>query len=299
MTVNQRISLVKSLGVTYFRPNAPFVDRSSGSCDECEAAAAAGLKLILTVRANGGGQQPTSPPADLAAYQRGLADILNRYPPAILVVENEENSSTFYTGTPEQYGAQLGAACETAHARGIPCANGGLVSTMVAFLVYDDYLQKGLTLQAASFASRAFTPWVQSLLGTPEYHSQVQKGKALLAQDRAAGVDFLNFHWYINDSEAFGEAVSYLRGALGVAVICNEMGQYDTDPSWVTGLLQAVLDQRLPVAVWYSVDATKAIALMNPDATLRPNGVAFQQFVRDRFPPPRGRPIHRRLGRVP
>jgi hypothetical protein len=60
------------------------------------------LQLVLTVRANGRGQA-TAPPSDLAAYQRTLSQVLDTYRPAILVVENEENSALFYTGTPEEY----------------------------------------------------------------------------------------------------------------------------------------------------------------------------------------------------
>lgn len=127
------IEVAKTLGVVYFRPASVFLDQWNGTCLECELALNAGLRLVLTVRNSG--PLPTAPPRDLVAYQRTLSQVLDTYRPVVLAVENEENSALFYTGTPEEYGAQLRAACQVAHQRGIPCTNGGLVSTLVALLV--------------------------------------------------------------------------------------------------------------------------------------------------------------------
>ncbi|MGC8916905.1 MAG: hypothetical protein ACP5NF_08005 [Thermoanaerobaculum sp.] len=138
------IEVAKTLGAVYFRPSAVFLDEWQGSCPECDIGQNAGLRLVLTVRANGRGQA-TSPPTDLVTYGKTLGQVLETYRPALLVVENEENSRLFYTGSPEDYAAELRAACEVAHAKGIPCTNGGLVSTLVALLVYDHYLEKGQT----------------------------------------------------------------------------------------------------------------------------------------------------------
>jgi hypothetical protein len=98
--------------------------------------------LILTARSNVGEAPPfaTTPPQDGAAYRRNLSDILARYRPEVLVVENEEDSAQYWTGTPEQYGALLKAACQVAHDQKIPCANGGVDKTM-ALLVWADYLE--------------------------------------------------------------------------------------------------------------------------------------------------------------
>ncbi|MDR7470356.1 MAG: hypothetical protein QN152_08560 [Armatimonadota bacterium] len=41
-------------------------------------------------------------------------------------------------------------------------------------------------------------------------------------------------------------------------------------------------DLRLPYAVWFSIDAARARALMNPDGTLRPTGEAFRAFMAGR-----------------
>jgi hypothetical protein len=44
-----------------------------------------------------------------------------------------------------------------------------------------------------------------------------------------------------------------------------------------------VVELALPVAVWFSVDAAKARALVNPDGSLRPTGEAFQRFIAVHF----------------
>jgi hypothetical protein len=279
----QGMQLAKALGAVYYRPSsALFVDEWNGSCPECDKARDAGLQLVLTVRANGRGQA-TSPPSDLAAYQRTLSQVLDTYPPSLLVVENEENSALFYTGTPEEYAAQLQAACQVAHARGIPCTNGGLVSTLVALLVYHHYLESGQRQAAQDFAQRVFTPQEQALLDSPQAQEQVRKGKALLASYRAAGADYVNFHWYIADTQALGEAVAFLTSQTGLPALTNEIGQHNDDPNQTTAVMGKVVELGLPIAVWFSVDAAKARALVNPAGSLRPTGEAFQRFIAEHF----------------
>mgnify|MGYP000114960707 FL=1 len=274
--------LAKELGAVYIRPDSIFLDEWNGTCLECDLALKAGLKLVLTVRANGR-RQATSPPGDLAAYQRTLDQVLDRYRPAVLVVENEENSALFYTGTPEEYAAELEAACQVAHRKGVACANGGLVSTLVALLVYDSYMESGQKAKAEDFASRSLTPEQRRLLGSARHREQIGKGKALLASYRAAGADYVNFHWYIADPRALEEAVAYLRAQTGLPVITNEIGQHNDDPDQTTTVMGKAMELGLPIAVWFSVDAPKARALVNPDGSLRSTGEAFQRFIQEHF----------------
>ena len=255
---SQGMQVAKILGAVYYRPSsALFLNEWNGTCPECAAALAAGFRLVLTVRANGRGQA-TAPPSDLAAYQRTLSQVLDTYRPAILVVENEENSALFYTGTPEEYAAELKAACQVAHAKRIPCTNGGLVSILVALLVYHHYLESGQRQAAQDFAQRVFAPQEQELLNSPQAQEQVRKGKALLASYRAAGADYVNFHWYIADPRALGEAVAYLRAQTGLPVLTNEIGQHSDDPHQTMAIMGKVVELGLSIAVWFSMDAPKA-----------------------------------------
>ncbi|MCL6505830.1 MAG: hypothetical protein K6T59_02295 [Bryobacteraceae bacterium] len=280
----QGIQVARELGAAYFRPDAVFVEGGPAVCAVCEAARRAGLKLVLTVRNNG--PRATTPPADLGRYQRAVAGVVEQYRPEILVVENEENSALFYDGTPEAYASQLKAACEAAHRQGIRCTNGGLVSALVALLVYDDYLSRGERQRAEAFASRVFPPRQRQLLGAARAREQIRKGKALLASYRAAGADYVNFHWYITDPRALEEAVAYLKARSGLPAITNEVGQFTDDPEQTRAVMGKIVELGLPVAVWFGLDGPRARGLVDPDGRLRSTGQAFQEFIRRRFPRP-------------
>ncbi len=278
---SQGMQVAKALGVVYFRPSSVFLDQWKGTCPECDIALKAGLKLVLTVRNSG--PLPTSPPRDLLAYQHTLGQVLDKYRPAVLVVENEENSNLFYTGSPEEYAAQLKAACEVAHKRGIPCTNGGLVSSLVALLVDDHYRQKGQTEAAQDFLSRAFTAEERRLLNSPRAWEQLARGRALLSVYRAAGADYVNFHWYIADAKALEEAVAFLKEQTGLPVLTNEIGQRTDDPNQTTAVMGKVGELSLPIAVWFGLDGPRARGLVNLDGSLRPTGEAFKRFIQSTF----------------
>jgi len=137
-----------------------------------------------------------------------------------------------------------------------------------------------MTKAARDFAARVFTPEMQRRLSSPKAEEQIRKGKALIGSYRAAGADYMNFHWYIADNEALSEAVAYLKAKTKLPVISNEIGQHNDDPKQTIAVLAKVVELGLPIAIWFSVDAAKARALMNPDGTLRPTGRAFQHFIR-------------------
>ena len=283
MALALRIEIAQRLGALYFRPESLFLDRWGGTCQPCDAALSAGLKLVLPVRANGGPATPTTPPSDLEAYRRTLGRVLIRYRPAVIAVENEENSALFYTGTPEQYGAQLQAACEVAHQQGVPCTNGGLVSALVALLVYYHYLELGDYARAQDFRARAFPPEQHQWLDTPLAREQLEKGKQLIAVYRASQIDFVNFHWYIADPGTLREAVIYLRAQLGRPVMTNEVGQFTDDPTETWNKIGAIVGLGLPIAVWFAQDGPKARGLVNGDGSLRPTGEAFRRFIEQHF----------------
>ena len=277
------IQVAKNLGVTYIRPEAIRLNTWNGSCSTCDAINASGLKAIPTIVNSGGVGVASAPPSDINVFKQKLSEVLNKYPFDIVFIENEENSTLFYSGTPEQYGAELKAACEVAHSKGLKCSNGGLVSKLVALLTYNNYLDQGNSAKANDFAARAFDPSERSQLNSPAFKAYVKKGEALIDQDKAAGADYFNFHWYIPDTQALQETVAYLRERSGMTVITNEVGQQkNTDPQQVTGDLTTLTKLNIPFILWFSEDinvAAQAKALNNPDGSLRPNGEAFKSFI--------------------
>lgn len=290
--IEAKIRTAKALGARYYRTtNALFIDSWTGRDPECDAAIAAGLELVLTVRAGSGPPlRPSRPPEDIEAYKRILGEILDRYRPALLVVENEENSAAlFYDGTPKAYHRELRAACEVAHARGIKAANGGLVSTLVAGLVADHYEKSRDAARAEDFLRRTLDENLRRQLRRKDRRvvEQLEKGRALLAGYKAAGADYVNFHWYIADTPALIEAVTFLKEATGLPVLSNEVGQQkNEDPGQVTSVMTTIRDLGLPIAIWYSVDVPGfggARGLVDSGYRLRPNGEAFRKFLRDNY----------------
>lgn len=310
---------VRELGATHFRPPEVMVDQWLAAGGGQRAAAGrlrqSGLKLILTVRNNGHNARgreriPTSPPKDLKRYQEAIAEILDAYRPKVLVVENEENAPPFYyDGTrrgvwdsPEDgidtvraYARQLFAACEVAHERGVLCTNGGLTSGAAAALTWFYYLEQDQPKRACDFARRAFYTRQDPRAGERYCQARsaaqvpaklrdkiVRIARPLLEVYRRAPTDLVNFHWYIHDPQALQEAVRYLRTATGKGVMTNEIGQWqwDADPAAVQPLLQALTDAQVRYAVWFSIDTGHARGLVNQDGSLRPNGEAFQNFLR-------------------
>jgi len=292
ISTERAVELARDFGVTAYRPSkAIIVESWRGQCAECATARRAGLELILSVRASGGPGIPSAPPADLEKYRERLGEILDQTQPAILTVENEENSELFYTGTPEEYGSQLQAACEVAHARGIQCTNGGLVSSLVALLTWEDILAQGDAAGACDFAWRAFAgqgePVPPEVLCRarsaadlpPLVQAKIAKGHALLDVYQTVEIDALNFHWYVADAEAMRQAVEFLRDGSDLPILSNEVGQHDEDPATPPAVLSEALGVDLSCAVWFSIDISQARALINPDGSLRPNGLAFRDFM--------------------
>jgi acetyl esterase/lipase len=289
-----RVELAKALGVSYFRPWYVNVEAWNGACYDlaCDLGPNAGLKLILTARNNVNEAPPfaTTPPQDGAAYRRTLSEILTRYQPEVLVVENEEDSAQYWSGTPEQYGALLKAACQVAREQKIPCANGGLSNKTLALLVWADYIDHQQITEACNFVQRAGAVLAADLCRfsavdhlTDEDKAVLNTGRKLLDIYKSSGQDYLNFHWYVPDKSAFSEAVNYLRRTINLPVMSNEIGQIDQSPEAVQKLLSAAAELKLTYAIWFSLDRDPAVALQNEDGSLRPNGQAFHDFMQTHY----------------
>lgn len=278
------VRVAKALGVRSVRPDAVLTATDTPTCPACGRFREAGFDLVLTVRHTSAPRTPSRPPRDLGAYGRAVEAVVARYRPALLVVENEENSALFYAGTPEEYGAQLRVACEAAHRLGTPCTNGGLVGRLVALLVYDGYRRAGQVERAADFARRVFPAELRGAADSPRAREQLERGRRLLRVYRQAGADFVNFHWYEADPGAFAEAVRTLRQQTSLPVVTNEVGQRNENPAQTTALMEKILQVGLPVAVWFGRDGPRARGLVEPDGRLRATGAAFARFVREQLP---------------
>ena len=87
-----------------------------------------------------------------------------------------------------------------------------LVSSLVVFLVSENYKANGDTNKADEYLDRALIGAKQQLISqvNSKGQEQITKGKELLAGYKTRA-DFMNFHWYTADIEALGEAVGCYR----------------------------------------------------------------------------------------
>jgi acetyl esterase/lipase len=289
-----RVDLAKSLGAAYFRPWYVNLEAWNGACYDlaCDLGPNAGLKLILTARNNVNEAPPfaTTPPKDGAVYRRNLSEVLTRYKPEVLVVENEEDTAQSWAGTPEQYTTLLKAACQVAHDQKIACANGGLSNKTLALLVWADYIEHQQITEACSFVQHSTVVLAPDLCRftaidhlSDEDKAALNTGRKLLETYKSSGQDYLNFHWYVPDKSAFSEAVNYLRRTVNLPVMSNELGQLDQSADAVQKLLSAATELKLSYAIWFSLDRDPAVALQNEDGSLRPNGQAFREFMQAHY----------------
>jgi hypothetical protein len=294
-TARQRVQMAKNMGAVYFRPWDIDATDWRGRCADraCEAALEAGLALLITVRnagQNGNQPMPAAPPTSLDAYRLTISLVLDRYHPELLVVENEEDSSVNWNGSPEEYGVILQAACAVAHERGIPCTNGGISGEAVSLATWASYMDQGRTAEACDFARRAITGHEAEVycdLGSVaelsnEAQASLLEVRELLALYKPMGADYINFHWYSPDAQALEEVINFLEKASGLSAMTNEFGLQEQNPQALRVVMEKLVQLGLPYAVAFSLDE-QAVAFQNNDGSLRPNGKTFQEFIVDTF----------------
>ncbi len=283
-----RIQLATELGAHYLRSWPLLLQSWDGSCfDDCEAVAGAGLKYYLTIRNSPELKTAATPVTDLNAYKQQVAQAIEVFKPAIIAVENEENAPGFFSGTADQYLAELQAACEVAHQMHVLCTNGGLTGDGTTYLAYKHLLDLGQTEEAQAYAQNAFADYQLRRFNSPDFPAffdQVSAHLAPLAQGyKAAGADFMNFHWYSDNASALADTVKNIQEATGLSAVSNEFATNSTDPQPIGQLMQTALDLHLQYVIWYSSDARIARALLEPQGQLRPTGQAFEDFIRSHF----------------
>ena len=295
-----KLTVAKQYGVPYLRDAINLSTWNGVSDAGYDAELAAGFKVVLNVNnslvVTG---NPVPFPTDTMLYKTKLTSLLNMYRPELVVIENEETTQQYHTGPLSDYINELKAAITVAHSKGLKVTSGGTTGEII-FLVYKDYLARGLTAEAADYARRTMSPGIiadlPDLTNHPYAAGKVAMAEYLIPQYKILNLDYMNLHWYepISDNyvasapyygtKAFIETIDYLKRATGKAVITNEYGQDNTTPSITTDLQQAALDVKLPYAIWYDGDGTSAFGLHERGTTtLRPNGQAFAQFIKTHF----------------
>ena len=301
----RRINVAKQLGATWYLP-APVYLNGDANCEDCEAAHAAGLNLILVVR-NAAEGKPSTPVTDPDDFKKKLQTVLERDKPAMLVVEDEPEDPKNFTGTPDDYRAELIAACEVSHSSKIPCANGGLSSANTGNLVIDqrfasdqiDAVNFGITTELTRIHTKEkfnvgiFNRGTGTDLGaasqlierTQEYlakhKEEIDRTRKFLDAIDEAHPDRLNFHWYEQQPDNVPKVLDTLHQLSKLDLMCDEMGQKEQRAFEVGEKLKNALDNYVWPTIWQGTDDKDGIVgLVEKNGKLRPNATPFQMAAR-------------------
>jgi len=280
--VNFQVTVADQLGISCLRERVTVPPKSLDTVLVPELNTKYKIVLNFSSPGNGGGH-PVAFRTDLDQYKIDLRNILNTFTvmPAVAVIENEESNQSFYKGPAIDYINQLKAAIQVMHASGIQVTNGGLINPGINYLVYKDLLAQGKNDSALLFKQQTSV--------MPDSPKTVKSGAftdTLLADyAKVNNLDFVNFHRKMlrpADTISTNQVINYLKKRTGKAIISNELGQFDTSPTTLTSTVRLCTKQGFPYMLWYSPDQNaglKATPLQYPDATLTPNGIAYQNFI--------------------
>ncbi len=266
-----------------------------------------GFKVVLNITNSPQNGTPQPFPTDLEKYRTKLNEVLTKYKPEVLVVENEEYNLNYHTGSMKQYLDELKVAIEVAHSKGIKVTNGGLTSRHMTLMVWKDYMDRGMKKEAGDFARRTIPQNIINDLPSLAKHQPLKNAMnafdTLLNAYKTMDIDYVNFHWYepillrFNNNKqgvnidtnrlelrAMEEVVTFLRRKTGKDVMTNELGQVTKSKQAVIDVLRKAYELKMPYVIWYSGDGqgkSDAVALTNYDGTLRENGEAFREFIKN------------------
>lgn len=312
LSTNQKIDLLKNQFKVPYTRHQQVLTNFSGIIATYDSYVNNGLKVLLNITSKVTSfTEPAGPYiTDTVLYRQKLTELLNIYKPEVLVIENEEANSSYYTGTAQEYINLLNIAIDECKKRNIKVTNGGFTARMSKLLVWDYYISTGQNTKASEYAQKVFPDTLLNTVGVAGYiasNSQVnatfQKAKLLLNEYKINKMTYLNIHWYEpakegdfptanidnidrSDMKGFQETVEVFKLICNKPVITNEIGQFNTKGTLTTDILQKCYDLNLPYVIWYSGDGPKigdAKALYNGSGILRESGTAFKTFIGSKY----------------
>jgi hypothetical protein len=297
-----RVQVAKELGATWYRPGPVLLD-GDGKCDDCESARNAGLKISLTVRNSAAAGKSSSAVTSAADFQKKLRAVLEREKPATVVVEDEPEDPKNFSGTPEEFGAELRAACEIARELKIQCANGGFGSVDTANLVIDQRMaadpidasnvalttevlrvHTGSKLNVSVFNKRLGHDKAEQdaiIAATKEYldkhRAEIDRTRRFVEASNAAGVDRLNFHWYELQPDNVPKVLDSIHQLSKLDLMCDEMGQKEERAFEVSEKIRLALENFVWPTIWVGTDGRDGIVgLVDKKGKLRSNAGGFR-----------------------
>lgn len=279
------------LGVAYGRNVAAIIASTfTGACSSCSDIQG---RRVLTVRPNGGGQvNPSTPVSNTGPITSAVTTAVANFAPFRIVYGNEVNSTTFYTGTAAEYRVELVAACNAAHAAGVLCANDGPTWEGVVAGAWADLIDSGQFTAACTLMQQTHSPSQAAQVCAMTAISQLSADKQnVISQIRAllpvyAQVpDEGNFHWYGSDPDALETVYRWFKSAIGgKVVIINEFGIREDNPAALRAIMKRMIALKVPVAIYYNVQAQPAFPLNDSGGNLTSLGTEYKAVIRENWP---------------
>ncbi len=295
-----RIQIAKELGATWYRP-APVLLNGDARCEDCEAARSAGMNLVLVVRNANSSSKPSTPVSDPADFKQKVRSVLDREKPGILAVENEPDDPKNFSGSPEEFRAELTAACEVAREMKVSCANGGFSSRNIALLTIDQRYASDPT-DAANIANTTEIVRVGghgtdfNILGTPvanvgenrkpvidatrkfldKNQHEIDRMRQFIEAVNQSKVDRLNFHWYELQVDNLPKVLDSLHELSKLPLMSDGMGDKSGRAFAVGEQVKTSFDNYVWPMIWQGTDDHEIQGLVDKNGKLRPTANAFK-----------------------
>ena len=244
--------VANQLGIKYIR-HTVIMQGWDGTSTRFDQFVNAGFNVILNINYGNPVFAPIPFPTDTDAYKEQLSAILDIHHAEVVVIENEEQTDDYHSGPIQDYINELTSAIEVCHAKGLKVTNGGLLTTPLCIIIYNDYISRGLITQAEDFKNRTFNQLMLNYIANPKGDSdlgiRVANCNTLLAAYAQLNLDYINFHLaepvnfstYGDGQSAtlgvYKEMVNYLAKTTGKSVMTNETAQKNLSPTLVTSML--------------------------------------------------------------
>jgi hypothetical protein len=284
--IDTKIKIAKELGVKYVREG---VLSWTGRDRNIEAYQDNGFNILYNVSANGQDGKDFS--KDTAGFKKTIADVLNNYSLDVIAIENEEDNWSYHGRNTVGYINELKATIPIVHGKKTKVTNGGIHDNQLLILAYRYYQNKNK--DSANYILTLLTDGEKYAAQHPEKTDNRLCQKAaqtdsLLTFYKTLDLDYVNIHIYapINDfvSDRTNVMASikivgdYTRMRTGKPPMSNECGQHNVDPAIVNYILDGFKYANYEYAIWFDGDGDPAMALNEPDGSLRPNGEMFKSY---------------------
>ncbi|CAN5178386.1 hypothetical protein BH11BAC6_BH11BAC6_08960 [soil metagenome] len=296
-TPTQKVSIAKSLNAGYVRSGIT-VTEWTGKSGPYENYVNNGIKVVLNINNDAQTGNPKPFPKDMISYRNIFTQIVNKYQPEVIVVENEEINPNYHSGPMADYLNMLTVALDVCHAKGIKVANGGIYGSALEILTYR-YLQTKGQNRADSFGNNCMTTYQVKAAQTPNSNPTLEKDVRQMdtLMNFYVNLDYVNIHMYepfdpdVTQPElvttrtpiVIADIQEFLKVRTGKPTMTNETGQRNNRTPGLVVTMLAEYDRLLfPYAIWFSDEDAQAGATSLYNMTtgvLGTNGLAFAAFM--------------------